>query len=195
VNLGSQPKPGIQDIEDAKNATQPRCLVPDGLQVEIVLGIDPGTVVLGYGALILAADGPRFLTAGVVKANPRWPIARRLGHMLQGLEEVYALTRPSFVAVETAFTHRNPKTAIRLGEARGVAIASAYQFGAEVHEVSPSEAKKCVTGNGLAAKEQVAAVLPKLLRLAELDVPIDATDALALAFAFIRRRELARLTR
>ena len=77
----------------------------------------------------------------VVKANPRWPIARRLGHMLQGLEEVYALTRPSFVAVETAFTHRNPKTAIRLGEARGVAIASAYQFGAEVHEVSPSEAK------------------------------------------------------
>ena len=169
--------------------------MPDGLQVEIVLGIDPGTVVLGYGALVLAPDGPRFLTAGVLKANPRWPIARRLGHILRGLEDVYALTRPSFVVIEQAFTYKNPKTAIRLGEARGVAIASAFVYGAEVHEVTPSEAKKCVTGNGLAAKEQVAAVLPKLLRLAELDVPIDATDALALAFAYIRRRELARLMR
>jgi crossover junction endodeoxyribonuclease RuvC len=176
-------------------ATKPRCLVPEGLQVDIVLGIDPGTVVLGYGALVLAPGGPRFLTAGVLKANARWPIARRLGHMLQGLGELYALTRPSIVAVEQAFTHRNPKTAIRLGEARGLAIASAFNFGAEIHEISPSEAKKCITGNGQAAKEQVAAVMPQLLGMQELDVPIDATDALALAFACIRRRELQRLTR
>jgi len=195
MDTPSQPKPGIDPAQDAAKATAPRCLVPDGLQVEIVLGIDPGTVVLGYGALVLAPDGPRFLTAGVLKANARWTIERRLGHMLAGLQDLYHLTRPSFVAIEQAFTHQNPRTAIRLGEARGLAIASSYNYGAEVHEVSPSEAKKCVTGNGLAAKEQVAAVLPKLLKMDGLDLEIDATDALALAFAYVRRRELARLTR
>lgn len=167
------------------------CLVPDDCTWPILLGVDPGTHVMGYGAVVVAPDGPRFLTAGVLRATRRDVATLRLGQLAAGFEGVLDQTRPTTVVIENAFSHRNPRTAIRLGEARGMVIAAACRRSAPVAEISPSDAKKRITGNGRAAKEQVAAMVPRLLGVADLDLPSDATDALALALAFARRDEVA----
>ena len=167
-----------------------QCLVPDGCTWPIVLGVDPGTHVMGYGALVLAPDGPRLLTAGVLRARTRDAPHLRLGQLAAALEDVLDQARPTTVVIENAFSNRNPRTAIRLGEARGVVIAAAFRRGAPIVEVSPADAKKRITGNGRASKVQVAAMVPRLLGLdAALELAEDATDALALALAHARHDE------
>jgi len=190
VEDGSQPRAGAFGEERSR----PAPLVPAGFDLPIVLGLDPGTQVVGYGALILAADGPRLLTAGVLRARARLPVFERLGILADAFDELLHLTRPTTVVIENAFTHRNPRTAIRLGEARGMVIAAAVRSGATIEEISPSEAKRRVTGNGNAAKAQVAAMVPRLVQGLDVDLPEDATDALALALAHARRRDLDRAT-
>ena len=122
------------------------------------------------------------------------PAHERLGILSEAFDELLAAARPTTVVIENAFTHRNPRTAIRLGEARGMVIAAAVRAGAGIEEISPSEAKRRVTGNGNAAKSQVAAMVPRLVAMPDVDLPEDATDALALALAYARRRELDRAT-
>jgi len=190
VNDGSQPRSGSFDEEPSG----PEPLVPEGFALPIVLGLDPGTQVMGYGALVLAADGPRLLTAGVLRARARLPVHQRLGILAEAFDELLAMARPTTVVIENAFTHRNPRTAIRLGEARGMVIAAAVRAGAELEEISPSEAKRRVVGNGNAAKSQVAAMVPRLVQGLDVELPEDATDALALALAHARRRELDQAT-
>lgn len=169
-------------------------LVPAGFDLPIVLGLDPGTHVVGYGALILAADGPRLLTAGVLRAPARLHVHERLGILAAAFDELLVKTRPTVVVIENAFANKNPRTTIRLGEARGIVIAASVRAGAKVDEISPAEAKKRVTGNGNAAKSQVAAMVPRLVAMPDVDLPDDATDALALALAWTRRRDLERAT-
>lgn len=149
---------------------------------------------MGYGAIVLAPDGPRLLAAGVLRARARDAAHLRIGQLGEAFEGVLNQTRPTTIVIENAFSHRNPRTAIRLGEARGMLIAAAYRRTVPVVEISPADAKKRITGNGRAAKEQVAAMVPRLLGLSEaLALAEDATDALALALAFARRRELGDL--
>jgi crossover junction endodeoxyribonuclease RuvC len=172
------------------------CLIPASCTWPIVLGLDPGTQVVGYGAIVLAPDGPRLVTAGILKAKTRDKVHQRLASLAVDFDTVLRQTRPDVVVIENAFSHRNPRTAIRLGEARGFVIAASVRAGAAIEEISPAEAKKRVTGNGNAAKQQVAAMVPRLLNLsAELALAEDATDALALALAYARRDEASRLLR
>lgn len=161
-----------------------------------MLGIDPGTVKMGFGAIVLAPDGPRLITAGVLRAKARDKVHARLGSLAVDFDTVLRQTRPDVVVIENAFSHRNPRTAIRLGEARGFVIAASVRAGAEIEEISPAEAKKRITGNGNAAKQQVGAMVPRLLKLdAGLELAEDAADALALALAYARRDEAARMLR
>ncbi|MBC8451371.1 MAG: crossover junction endodeoxyribonuclease RuvC [Planctomycetes bacterium] len=172
------------------------CLVPDSCTWPIVLGVDPGTHVMGYGALVMAPDGPRLLIAGVLRAKRSDTVFERLATLSIAFDKILRQTRPTTVVIENAFAHKNPRTTIRLGEARGVVIAAAARKGAAIEEISPAEAKKRITGNGNAAKSQVAAMVPLLLNLTgALDLADDATDALALALAFVRRDEVTRLLR
>jgi crossover junction endodeoxyribonuclease RuvC len=169
----------------------PADLVPPDCRWPIVLGIDPGTRAMGYGALVLAPDGPRFLACGVLAPPSRAAVAARLGELQRALEELLARLRPTLVALERAFHSKNVQAAFRIGEARGLALAAAARAGIEILELAPAAAKKAVLGHGGASKEQVARMVARLLGTGPLDVPTDATDALALALASVKRRDAA----
>jgi len=172
----------------------PSDLVPAGCTWPIVLGIDPGTRMLGYGALVVAPTGPRFLACGVVRPPPRAAVPARLAEIQRGIEDLIRALRPGVLALERAFHAKNAQSAFRIGEARGVVLACAARAGIEIIELAPASAKKAVIGHGGASKEQIARMLPTLLGCGPLEVPSDATDALALAFACLKRRSAAALT-
>lgn len=156
----------------------------------IVLGIDPGTQVLGYGALVVGERGPVLLAAGVLRA-PRARVPERLGVLRRGVDHLLERLRPRVVVVERAFACRNLQSALRIGEGRGVVLASAACAGSRVVEYSPAEAKKALVGRGGADKTQVAAMVAARLGLREPPSSLDATDALALAIAFLEKEHLA----
>lgn len=169
----------------------PADLVPAGCTWPIVLGIDPGTRVLGYGALVVAPQGPRFLACGVVRPPPRAAVPVRLAVIQREIEELLGNLRPGLLAIERAFHAKNAQSAFRIGEARGVVLACAARVGIEIVELAPASAKKAVLGHGGASKEQIARMIPSLLQSGPLDVPSDATDALALAYACLKRQRSA----
>ena len=159
--------------------------------VPIILGIDPGTLVVGYGAIVAADSGPRFLAAGVFRAAQSLSVPERLGIIRRDLDELLARVRPGVVAIEEAFHGLNPQSALRIGEGRGVALACAVTFGADVVQYPPAVAKKSVAGNGRASKAQVAEMVRVQLSKPDLEVPEDATDALALALTHFHRGPMA----
>lgn len=170
-------------------------VVPENCPWTIVLGIDPGTQVVGYGAVVPKGAGTVLLAAGAMRAPARLAPPVRLGMILEQFEALLRQLKPTVVVVERAFVKDNVQTALRIGEGRGLVLAAASRFGAEVVEMTPAEAKKTLVGNGQADKEQVAALVASELGLAEPPKPLDATDALALALTHVHRsRVLDRLT-
>lgn len=153
----------------------------------IVLGIDPGTRAMGWGAIVVAPRAPRLLAAGTLRTDGRTSIASRLGELRVGVDELVRRLHPRTVVVERAFAARNVQSALRIGEARGVVLACCAAAGLEVVEIAPAAAKKALVGNGGAAKEQVARMVADALGLAEPPPGLDASDALALALAWLRR--------
>ena len=172
--------------------TLPEDLVPPDAPWPVVLGIDPGTRVMGYGALVLADDGPRLLACGAIQAG-NGPIAARLGRIGSEIRVLLSRTRPRVVSIEKAFHAVNAQSALRIGESRGVVLAAAGERGIQVAEYPPSVAKKAVMGNGNASKHQVRAMVATILGLAAAPDPEDASDALALALAHVHRMRMAGL--
>ena len=164
--------------------------VPDGIPWKIVLGVDPGTVVVGYGAVVLRPEGPALLAAGTVRARKGDAPPQRLGLILDRLEDLVARLKPTVVVVESAFAGENVQSAIRVGEGRGLALAVAARRGLEVVEVAPASAKRTLVGNGRADKEQVAHMVANELGLDEPPASRDATDALALALTYVHRSRM-----
>lgn len=154
----------------------------------IVLGVDPGVAVTGYG-VVERRDGepPRLLECGVWRPTARAPLPRRLREIYEGLIEVLDRTRPDVLSVEGAFFGRNVRTAVVLGQARGVVLLAAAQRGVAVAEYPPAEVKSAVTGTGAAGKGQVAYMVQRLLRLAAPPAPADAADAVAVALCHLGR--------
>lgn len=157
----------------------------------IVLGIDPGTRVVGYGAIVANGRGPKLFGAGVLQPGARLDVPARLGVILAEFEELLAEVRPDVVVVEQAFAARNLQSALRIGEGRGVILAAAARFGSQIVQFAPAVAKKALVGHGAADKTQVAAMVAAALGLAEAPGPLDATDALALALAHVLRAKQA----
>jgi crossover junction endodeoxyribonuclease RuvC len=153
----------------------------------IVLGIDPGTRIVGYGAIVVAPRGARLLAAGVLRAHKLSDVPERLGWIQTEIASLLARVRPTVVVVEQAFAARNVQSALRIGEGRGVVLACAAAFGAEVVQYAPAVAKKALLGYGAADKTQVAKMVAEILRAPELPTPLDASDALALALAHAQR--------
>ncbi len=153
----------------------------------IVLGIDPGSRRCGYG--VVAREGSRLtvLESGVL-APGTLPVAERLGRILDGLDAVIARSRPQAVSVEQVFAGVSPRSALVLGQARGVALAAAARAGVPVYEYAPSAVKLAFTGSGRADKDQMLRTARMLLgqapRLS------DEADALALAVCHLARRVL-----
>ena len=165
----------------------PADLVPPDCPWPIVLGLDPGTRVAGYGAVVEAPRGPRLVCCGVLEPGARLSLVERLGRIAVEFEELLGALRPRMVVVESTFAGRNVQSALRIGEARGAVLATAARLGFPTDEVAPAAAKKTLVGHGAASKEQVAAMVAQLLGCAPLDVAHDATDALALALTHVIR--------
>ncbi|HZQ96596.1 MAG TPA: crossover junction endodeoxyribonuclease RuvC [Candidatus Sulfotelmatobacter sp.] len=151
-----------------------------------VLGIDCGGEYTGYGVVEMSASGKLGCRAcGAIKLSPRETLPRRLSRIYLQLGEIIAQYQPDEVAIEDVFYALNVKSALKLGQVRGVAMLAAAAAGLEVAEYSPLTIKSSVVGYGRAEKLQVQQMVTRLLELAEPPEPMDASDALAIAICHL----------
>ena len=151
-----------------------------------VLGIDCGTEYTGYGVVELGHDSRLIcLTCGAIRVSPRDPMAERLSIIFDRLGAIIVEHRPDRVAIEGIFYALNVKSALKLGQVRGVAMLAAAAAGLDVAEYSPLSIKCAVVGYGRAEKRQVQHMVTRLLNLAETPEPADAADALAIAICHL----------
>jgi len=152
----------------------------------LVLGIDPGTAITGYGLVRrVAGRQVALVDYGVVRTPSNRPMAERLKQLFHDLSDVIETSQPDEVAVEELFFSRNVTTALTVGQARGVAMLAAAEAGLPVHEYKPKEVKQAVVGYGNASKEQVQEMVRILLGIDEVPRPDDAADAVAVAICHI----------
>jgi len=154
-----------------------------------ILGVDPGTLVTGFGVIEHRNGKTRILTCGVIKNNGRVPLPHRLKRIFEKLSEISEKYQPEECAIETAFYGKNAQSALKLGHARGVAMLAAVMREIPTHEYSPREVKKAIVGNGAAAKEQVQFMVKSLLNIKQVPKEYDVTDALAVALCHLQRRQ------
>jgi crossover junction endodeoxyribonuclease RuvC len=148
----------------------------------IILGIDPGTAVTGYGVVSREESGATsLLECGVIRTQARAPLAERLCDIHEGIVELIQRHNPQAVAVEGVFFGKNVRTAVVLGHARGAILVAAALRGLAVAEYPPAEVKSAIVGTGRATKEQVQFMVQRLLRLREPPRPDDAADGVAVA--------------
>lgn len=144
----------------------------------VILGIDPGTAIMGY-SLLERGNKIGVLSYGVLRTPAGKAPHLRLAELYADLEDLIKTFSPDCLAIESLFFNKNVKTALSVGEARGIVLLVAARHGLEVHEYTPLQVKLAVTGQGRAAKEQVGYMVTKLLSLREIPKPDDACDALA----------------
>lgn len=148
-----------------------------------VLGLDPGTERTGYGCVGMGADGPVRVASGVLRLGPG-SLAERLDRLYRELVHLFGTYQPQECAVEGVFHHRNVRSALLLGHARGVCLLAAATHGVPVSEYAPAVVKRAVTGHGAAEKDRVASMVAGLLRFAP-QGEFDETDALAIALCHL----------
>lgn len=147
----------------------------------IIIGIDPGTRITGYGVIEVQGTTYRTIDYGCIRPPPTLKLSDRYFILFNAIEELLIKYRPHALAVETQYVEKNVQSAIKLGMARGAAIIAAKRQGLSVFEYAPTKAKLAVVGNGKASKGQVQGMVKLLLSLKEIPTPEDAADALALA--------------
>lgn len=151
----------------------------------IVLGVDPGTAVTGYGVVERLDGKLRAVDFGTLETPSTHELPQRLLAIHQGLEALIESHHPDLVAVERLFFNRNVQSAFAVGQARGAVLLTAAQHGLPVHEYGPHEVKMAVTGHGRAGKDQVQRMVQIVLGMAALPRPDDAADALAVAICLV----------
>jgi len=150
--------------------------------VAIVLGIDPGTAITGYGVVSRKDDGTvSLLECGVIRTSAGEPLPNRIREIFLGIGEVIERLQPSSVAVEDVFQGKNVRSALTLGHARGAILLAAALQDLPIAEYSPREIKKAVVGSGGATKDQVGYMVQRHLRLKTPPTPADAADGVATA--------------
>ena len=160
----------------------------------VVLGIDPGTAILGWGIIKSTKEVTYKVEAyGCIKTDKWSPFSRRLEEIHKKLSKIIKKYRPDTAAIEQLFFAKNMKTAISVGEARGVAILSAVEANLAVAEYTPLQVKQSLVGYGRADKKQMQKMLKVLLRLKEIPTPDDAADALAVALCHLHSQRMAEL--
>jgi crossover junction endodeoxyribonuclease RuvC len=155
----------------------------------IILGVDPGTLITGYGVVELHSGALTVLHYDVVRTRTEHPMPLRLRQIYSALCSVIEQYHPDEFAIETAFYGKNAQSAMKIGHARGVSMLAAVNHEIPTAEYSPREVKKSVVGNGAASKHQVQYMVKTLLRLRETPRFYDATDALAVAICHSFHRD------
>jgi crossover junction endodeoxyribonuclease RuvC len=146
-----------------------------------ILGIDPGTGILGFGVVDVKGSSFTLVTAGVIKTPPHTPLDERLEEIYDGLTEIIAETKPAILSIEKLFFAKNVTTAMSVSHARGVAILAGRKAGLPYAEYTPLQIKQTITGYGKADKNQVQEMIKLQLGLKEIPRPDDAADALGAA--------------
>ena len=151
-----------------------------------VLGIDPALRVTGYGVIEKTRSGVKLIEAGVVSPRTDRALEERLAELHDGVRAILAETKPDVVVIEELYTtYKNPMTAILMGHARGVMCLASAQAGVPVHTLGHAHVKRALVGSGAARKDQVNAMVTRLLRLRTAPKPNDVSDALAIALAYL----------
>ena len=147
----------------------------------IILGIDPGTNILGFGVIAVDSKGPRYVDMGVFDLRKIKDPFEKLANIFAGINELIEIHKPDQLAVESPFYGKDAQVVLKLGRAQGAALTAAVMRGIPVAEYAPRKAKIAICGNGAASKEQVSMMIQKTLKV-DLDSKyLDATDALAIA--------------
>jgi crossover junction endodeoxyribonuclease RuvC len=159
----------------------------------LALGIDPGTATTGYGLVLETEAGSLQVVAfGVIQTPPTVPMPERLLDLFRKLRQLIILHRPGCGAVEKLFFEKNVRTAISVGQARGVALLALAEAGLPIGEYTPLEVKQAVVGYGGADKNQVQQMVKALLSLSDIPRPDDAADALAIAICHLHTTQIMR---
>lgn len=148
---------------------------------KIILGIDPGTNIMGYGIIEIKQNKPIVISFGVIQLNKLDDHFVRLKHIFERISGLINEYHPDELAIEAPFFGKNVQSMLKLGRAQGTAIAAAISHSIPVFEYAPRKIKQSITGNGNASKEQVASMLQKILKIDEMPKYLDATDALGAA--------------
>lgn len=150
----------------------------------IILGIDPGTNVLGYGLIAIKGKQVSLMAQGVIDLRKVSDIYLKLGRIYERIINIIDSFLPDEMAIEAPFFGKNVQTMLKLGRAQGVAIAAAISRQVPIHEYAPMQIKQGIVGNGAASKEQVAALIQRILKIPDQSMLpyLDATDALAAAY-------------
>ena len=147
----------------------------------IVLGIDPGYALMGWGVVEAEGSRMRLVNYGCIETKAGVPMQNRLRALQLGIRDVISLYHPDEVACEDLFFSHNVTTALMVGAARGAAIIAAAEYTENLYEYTPMQIKQAITGNGRADKKQIQQMVKLLLKLEEIPKPDDAADAIACA--------------
>jgi crossover junction endodeoxyribonuclease RuvC len=157
-----------------------------------ILGIDPGSRVMGYGAVSVDRDQVKHIAHGVVDVSAISSFSERIALIGKGLRELFEKYNPKIIVVEKIFLGKNADSAFKLGHARGVVLYEAELAQKQIKEYSTRLVKKGISGRGEASKEEVQMALQRLLRISLQNIKIDASDALALAYYHAGQLEIER---
>lgn len=146
-----------------------------------ILGIDPGIAIVGYG--VVDKEGNRYKTVAydAVTTRAHTPLEERLQLVYKGIDEIIKMYRPDAMSIEELFFNNNAKTAVAVGQARGVILLAAVQNGVPIYEYTPLQVKQALTGYGRASKSQIQQMMKSILGLGSVPKPDDVADALAIA--------------
>jgi crossover junction endodeoxyribonuclease RuvC len=158
-----------------------------------ILGIDPGTVVMGYGAVEYEVDEVTLVGYGAIKVPERLQIAEKLVYLYKELLKVIGLYQPDVIAVEQPFVAKNVRTALAIGRAQAIALLAAAGQDIPTFEYTPAQVKQRVANYGASSKEQIQEMVRLQLDLAEVPQPNDAADALAVAICHVHEMHLKKL--
>ena len=147
----------------------------------IIFGVDPGTILTGFGIINIQKNDVAYIKSGIIKPNPKVDLSSKLKHIYSELDLSVKNYKPDVFCIETAFYGKNVQSAMKIGYVRGIAMLVASMNNILCVEYSPREIKKAVVGNGAASKEQVQYMIKNLLNLKKDIIKLDETDALAVA--------------
>jgi len=163
--------------------------MPISKNKKIIMGIDPGFAITGYGLVKL--DGKKIspIKHGSITSTTKEPFGQRLNKIYKELKKIINKYKPDTVAIEELFFAKNTKTAIKVGQARGVALLAAWQHKADIKEFTPLQVKQAITGYGFASKIQIQKMVKLQLNLKTIPKPDDIADALAIAICCAQTKE------
>lgn len=158
---------------------------------KVIMGIDPGTNIMGYAFIGVNGNRARLIAMGVIDLRKCKDTYMKLGEIFTRVQGLISSFLPDELAIEAPFFGKNVQSMLKLGRAQGVAIAAAISRQVPIHEYAPLKIKMAITGNGAASKEQVAEMLRRMLNISADEMPrfMDATDALGAAFCHLIQRD------